>query len=84
MWVAHPPAPDASAATRRRRGRHVRGDDRPLSVAATSHKDMHAPDPVDPFRDANDLIEEIARRFEADGGDWLDPGILAAVAATVP
>jgi hypothetical protein len=53
-------------------------------VAAPPHKDNDAPDSADCFPDANDLIEEIARRIEADCNAWLDPRILAAVAAAVP
>jgi hypothetical protein len=34
------------------------------AAAPPAQKDTHAPDPVDDFPDANDLIEEIARRFE--------------------
>jgi hypothetical protein len=39
---------------------------------------------ADPFPDANELIEEIARRFEAFGNELLDPRILKAIAETVP
>jgi hypothetical protein len=35
------------------------------------------------FPGRHDLIEEIARRFEAFSEEWIDPRILAAVAATV-
>jgi hypothetical protein len=37
-----------------------------------------------PFPDANELIEEIARRFEQDAHDYLDPRILAILAETIP
>jgi len=37
-----------------------------------------------PFPDANELIEEIARRFEQDANDYLDPRILAILAETIP
>ena len=39
---------------------------------------------TDDFPDANDLIEEIARRFEADANEFLDPRILQILAETVP
>ena len=48
-----------------------------------AHKDINA-DSGDHFPDANDLIEEIARRIEAYANEWLDPRILAAIAAAVP
>ena len=51
--------------------------------AAPAHKDFNV-DSGDHFPDANDLIEEIARRIEADANEWLDPRILAAIAAAVP
>lgn len=54
------------------------------AVAPPARKDTYAPDPIDHFPDANDLIEEIARRIEADANEWLDPRILAAVATAVP
>jgi len=56
---------------------NLRGDAAPA-------KDSDAAGPADHFPDANDLIEEIARRLEAAGDEWLDPRVLAAVAATVP
>ena len=54
----------------------------PETAAPPIHTDDHA-HPADHFPDANDLIEEIARRFEAFSEEWMDPRILEAVAATV-
>jgi hypothetical protein len=51
--------------------------------AAARRRDADA-DSADHFPDANDLIEEIARRFEDFSDERLDPRVLAAVAATVP
>jgi hypothetical protein len=51
---------------------------------AAPARESGAADPADHFPDANDLIEEIARRVEAAGSEWLDPPVLAAVAALVP
>jgi hypothetical protein len=57
----------------------------PEEIAAPlACKDIHAPDPVDHFPEANDLIEEIARRFEEFGNDLLHPRVLAAIAETTP
>jgi hypothetical protein len=55
----------------------------PDTAAPPAREEAHA-DPADYFPDANDLIEEIARRFEAFGNDLLHPRVLAAVAETVP
>ena len=52
-------------------------------AAAASGTIIHPGDAPDHFPDANDLIEEIARRFEAFSEEWMDPRILAAVAASV-
>jgi hypothetical protein len=53
----------------------------PADVAAPPHRNTHAPE--DHFPDANDLIEEIARRVEAMGNEWLHPRVLAALAETI-
>jgi hypothetical protein len=51
--------------------------------APASGRLIHPSEPVH-FPDANQLIEEIARRFEQDANDYLDPRILAILAETVP
>jgi hypothetical protein len=44
---------------------------------------IHPGEPVDHFPDANDLIEEIARRFEQFSEEHIDPRILTILAETV-
>jgi hypothetical protein len=56
-------------------------DDAPAAPALRG--DIVRPDEPADFPDANELIEEIARRFEQFAEDHLDPRILALVAETI-
>ena len=81
-------AADALAGGEARLGRQADMLGKLAGLIKSLPEDAAAPQRIadceDHFPDANDLIEEIARRLEDFSDEWLDPRVLAAVAAAVP